>query len=155
MRLRTVRKHGPDLPGAAPGRFENEMAAVRGPTGTLVAALISGNFDKLAGGGVHNVDVVVVVGAAPTEGQQLAIGRPCRVDDVAFVWKVQFGLAGTVGIHEVKLGSAGAIADEGDGLTGFRIPTGRHACAVGAGQALGATTVDVGNVKLRIPLHRR
>src|SRR6267378_3527402 len=146
MRLRTVRKHGPDLPGAAPGRFENQMAAVRGPTGTLVAALVAGQFDKLARGGVHNVDVVVVVGAAPTEGQQLAVGRPRRVDDVAFVGQIQLGLAGAVGIHEVELGSAGAIADEGDGLTGFRIPTGRHTCTVGAGQALGAATVDVGNV---------
>src|SRR5467141_522938 len=122
------------------------MAAVRGPTGTLVATLVAGQFDKLAGGGVHNVDVVVVVGAAPTEGQQLTIGRRGRVDDVAFVGEVQFGLAGTVGIHEVELGSAGAIAHEGDGLTGFRIPTGRHASAVGAGQALGAPTVDVRNV---------
>src|SRR5882762_5159031 len=102
MRLRTVRKHGPDLPGATAGRFENEMAAVRGPTGTLVAALIAGQFDKLARGGVHDVDVV---GAAPTEGQQLAIGRPRRVNDVAFVWEVQLGLAGAVGIHEVELGS--------------------------------------------------
>src|SRR5436853_6490444 len=146
MRLRTVRKHGPDLPGAAPGRFENEMAAVRGPTGTLVAALVAGQFDKLAGGGVHDVDVVVVVGTAPTEGQQLAVGRPSGVDDVAFLWEVEFRLAGAVGIHEVELGSAGAVADEGDGLAGFRIPTGRHAGAAGAGQALGTATVGVGNV---------
>src|ERR1700674_2465125 len=142
MRLRTVRKHGPDLPGAAPGRFENEMAAVRGPTGTLVAALIAGQFDKLAGGGVHNVDVVVAVGAAQPNGKQLAIGPPSRVDDVAFVREVQFRLAGAVGIHEVELGSAGAITHEGDGLTGFRMPTGRHAGAAGAGQARGAGSVD-------------
>src|ERR1700731_870610 len=122
------------------------MAAVRGPTGTLVAALVAGQFDKLAGGCVHNVDVVVVVGTAPTEGQQLTIGRPGRVDDVAFVGEVQFGLAGAVGIHQVELGRAGAIAHEGDGLASFRIPTGRHACAVGIGQAFGAATADVGNV---------
>src|SRR5882762_2745196 len=61
-----------------------------------------GSVRKLARGGVHDVDVV---GAAPTEGQQLAIGRPRRVSDVAFVWEVQLGLAGAVGIHEVELGS--------------------------------------------------
>src|SRR6266550_769047 len=155
MRLRTVRKHSPDLPGAAAGRFENQMAAVRGPTGTLVAGLVAGQFDKLAGGGVHDVDVVVVVGAAPTEGQQLAVGRPRRVDDVAFVGQIQLRVAGAVGIHEVELGSAATIADEGDGLTGFQIPTGRHAGAVGVGQPFGAAAVDVGDVKLGIALHRR
>src|SRR6266478_1016598 len=131
------------------------MAAVRGPTGTLVAALDTGEFDKLAGSGVHDVDVVIVVGSTPTESQQLAIGRPRRVDDVAFVGEVQFRLAGAVGIHKVELRSAGAIADESDGLAGFRIPTGRHASAVGDGQALGAAAVDVGDEKLGIALHGR
>src|SRR6266513_417970 len=110
MRLRTVRKHGPDLAGATAGRFENEMAAVRGPTGTLVAALIAGQFDNLAAGGVHDVDVVVVVGSAPTEGQQLAIGRPRRVNDLDFVWEGQLGLAGVVAFHEGEQPSSGAIA---------------------------------------------
>src|SRR5438552_17840448 len=128
------------------------MAAVRGPTGTLVAALIAGQFDKLAGGGVHDVDVVVVVGAAPTEGQQLAIGGPRRVNDVAFVWEVQLGLAGAVVIHEVELGCAGAFADVGDGLTGFRRRTGRHACTVGDGHARDAATGDVGHVQPRLPV---
>src|SRR5712664_2891872 len=116
MRLRTVRKHGPDLPGAAAGGFENEMAAVRRPTGTLVAALVACQLYKLAGGGVHDVDVVIVVGAAPTESQQLAIGRPRRVDDITLVGEVQFRFAGAVGIHQVELWGAAAVADEGDGL---------------------------------------
>src|SRR5712691_187154 len=81
VRLRTVCQHGPDLPGAAAGRFENQVAAIGGPAGTLVAALVAGQLDDLPRGGVHDVDVVVVVGPAPTEGQQLAIGRPCGVDD--------------------------------------------------------------------------
>src|SRR5229473_6920131 len=152
MRLGAIGQHGPNLARAAACRFKNEVAAVGRPTGALVAALVAGQLDNLAGSGVHDVKVVIVVGAAPTESQQLAIGRPRGVNDITLVGEVEFRCAGTIGVHQVELGSAGAVADESDGLAGFRIPIGRGACAIGDGQALGAAAVDVGDVKLGIPL---
>src|ERR1700694_2441183 len=112
MRLGAVRQHGPDLARAAAGGFENEVAAVRGPAGALIAALVAGQLDELLRGGVHDVNVVVVVGPAPTESQQLTVRRPGWIDDVALVGQVEFGRAGAVGIHEVELWSAATIADK-------------------------------------------
>src|SRR5213592_1355332 len=57
----------------------------RGPTGAFVAPLVTRQLYNLAGSGVHDVDVVVVVGASPTESQELAVGSPRGVDDVALV----------------------------------------------------------------------
>src|SRR5260370_37393369 len=88
VRLGAIGQHGPYLPGAAAGGFENEVAAVGSPTGTLVAGLVTGQLHKLARGGVHNVGIVVVVGAAPTASQPLAIVRPSLIDDIAFVREV-------------------------------------------------------------------
>src|ERR1700737_1275554 len=84
-RLRPIGQHGPDLRGAAASRFENEMAAIGSPAWPFVAALVARQLDKLLRGGIHDVDVVVVVGAAPTESQQLAIGRPRGINDVTLV----------------------------------------------------------------------
>src|SRR5260370_37990721 len=80
---------------------------------------------------------------------------PGGVDDVTLVGEVQFGLAGAVGIHQVKLGSTAAVADESYGLAGFGIPARGHIRTVGNGQALGATAANIGDVKLGIALHRR
>ena len=51
----------------------------------------------LAGGGVHDVDVVIAVGTAPTEGEHLSVGRPGGIDDVAHVGQIEFGGVGAVG----------------------------------------------------------
>src|SRR4029077_6962594 len=112
--------------------FEDEVAAIGGPTGPFVAALVAGQFNNLPRRGVHDVNVIVVVGAAPTEGQELAIRRPGWIDDVALVWEIQFSGAGAVGVHLVELRSAAAIADEDNGLAGFRIPGRGHAGPVGS-----------------------
>src|SRR5437660_7661012 len=119
MWLRAIGQHGPDLPRAAAGRLEDKVAAVGSPAGALIAALVAGQLYNLAGSGVHDVDVVVVVGAAPAKSEELAIGSPGGIDDVALVGNVQLCGAGAVGIHQVQLGSAAAVADESDGLAGF------------------------------------
>src|SRR5450432_3719709 len=85
VRLSTVGQHGPNLPSTAAGGFENDVTPVRCPTGTLVAARVAGDLDDLMSGRVHDVDVVVAFGAAPTEGQNLAVGSPGRIDQVALV----------------------------------------------------------------------
>src|SRR5947207_7482265 len=82
MRLGTVGEHGPNLARTDTGArgFEDDMTAIGRPTGALVAALIAGQFNDLPGGGVHDVDVVVVVRATPTEGQQLADRKSTRLN---------------------------------------------------------------------------
>jgi len=150
-----VGKHGPDLAGAAAGGFEDEVAAVGRPTGTLVAAGIAGDFDGLAGDGVHDVNVVIAAGTAPTEGQELAVGRPGGIDDVAHVREIELLGVGAVGVHEIELRHAAAIADVGDGLAGLGIPRGRGVggTAVGEGDALGTIAAGVGDEDVGGPLH--
>src|SRR6266581_3154221 len=80
VRLGTVGEHGPNLSRAVTCGLKNKVASIRRPTGTLVAALIAGQLHELPGSRVHDVDIVVVVRTAPTEGQQLAVGRPGRID---------------------------------------------------------------------------
>jgi hypothetical protein len=48
VRLGAVGEHGPDLAGAAAGGFEDDVAAVRSPTGTFVAAHVAGEFEDAA-----------------------------------------------------------------------------------------------------------
>src|SRR5205823_6953938 len=155
MSLGTVGEHGPDLALAGTRGFKNKMAPIGGPTGTLVAALVAGEFEELPGRRVHDVKVVVVVRATPTESQQLAVRRPSGVNDIAFVGHVDFRDASAVDVHQVELGCAAAVADEGDGLSGLGIPRGRHVCAAGLSKALGTIAVDVTNIKLRVPLNGR
>ena len=76
MRLRAIGEHGPDLARAAARGFEHDVAAVRSPTGTFVAAGVAGDFDELPGGGFHDVDIVIAIGTAPTESEDLSVGRP-------------------------------------------------------------------------------
>src|SRR5205807_8812144 len=99
MRLRTVGEHGPNLAFARARGFKNQMAAIGRPTGTLVAALIAGQFENLHGSGIYDVEIVVIVRASPTESQQLAVGRPGWVDDIALVRHIEFRHTGTIGIH--------------------------------------------------------
>jgi|ERR1700722_9320712 len=153
MGLGAVGEHAPDLARAATSRFEHDVAAVGRPTGTFVAAGVASDFDNFAGGSFHYVDVVVAVGTAPTEGKNLSIGRPCGIDDVTHVGQIEFGDAGAVGVHGIKLRDAAAIADENDGLSSFRIPSGGSVGTVGIGKAPGAAAGGVGDVEFRIALH--
>src|SRR5208282_1619354 len=147
--LGAVGEHGPDLARAGAGRFEDDMAAVGSPAGALVArAGVWREIDDVLRSGLHDVEIVVAVGTAPTEGKDLPIGRPGGIDDVAFVRKIEQVHVGTVGVHHVELGDAAAVADEDDALTGFGVPGGRGAAAGGEGEALGFAAVDVGDVKL-------
>src|ERR1700731_4806064 len=123
------------------------MATVGRPAGAFVAAGVPGDFDNFARRSFHHVDVVVAVGAAATEGEDLSIGRPCGIDDVAHVGQIEFGDAGAVGVHGIKLRDAATIADEYDGLSSFRIPGGGSVGAVGIGKAPGAAAGGVGDVE--------
>ena len=76
MRLSSVRKHGPDLPRTGARGFENDVAAIRRPTWALIAASVARQFNNLAARDIHDVDVIVIVGPAPTKSEQLSIGRP-------------------------------------------------------------------------------
>src|SRR3974390_44912 len=67
VRLRAIGEHGPDLAAATASGFKDEVAAVGSPGGAFVAALIASEFADLAGGGVHDVDVIVAGRAAPGE----------------------------------------------------------------------------------------
>src|SRR3974390_3486785 len=100
------------------------MTAIWGPAGAFIAALVAGQFADLARSDVHNVDVIVAGWAAPRKSEELAVGRPGRIDDVTHVGEIEFLRVGAVGVHEVELGCAAAIADEGDEVTGLRIPGG-------------------------------
>jgi len=133
------------------------VAAVGSPTGAFVAAGIASDFDGLTRDDVHNVDVVVTTGPAPTEGKQLSIGRPSGIDDVTHVWQIKFLGVGAVGVHEIELRNATAIADIGDGLTGLWIPCGGGVGSVGGGEgdALGAIAAGIADVKVRGALHGR
>src|SRR5580658_3403180 len=121
------------------------MAAVGSPAGALVAASrVRREIDDVLGGRLHDVDIVVAVRAAPTEGQELTVGGPGGVDDVTLVREIEQVHVGAVGVHHVELGDTAAIADEDDGLAGLGVP-GRRS----------ATAVDVGDVEFGIASHGR
>src|ERR1700739_4503143 len=63
VRLRAVGEHGPDLPGAAARGFEDDVTAIGSPTGAFIAPGIASEFADLAGGHVHDVDIVIAAGA--------------------------------------------------------------------------------------------
>ena len=108
--LASIGQHGPDLAGAGTRGLKNNVPAIGRPTGTFVASHVVGQFDNLPAGDFHHVDVVIVGGSAPTEGQKLAVGRPRWIDQVTFVRQIEVGGVGTVGIHQVKLRDAAAVA---------------------------------------------
>ncbi len=151
--MRAIGKHSPDLALTVAGGLEDDVAAIRSPTGALVLAAVAGDLTDLAGGGFHDVDVEVAVGTSPTEGDHLAVGRPRRVDQIAFVWKTEFASVGAVGVHEVELGYASAIADEYDALAGLGVPCWRGACGVGKGDTLGAAAVGVDDEEFGVAEH--
>src|SRR5215469_13623931 len=155
MRLGTVGDHGPNLALARACRFKDKVAAIGCPAGALVASLIAGQFAELLGSGVDDEKVVVIVRSSPAEGQQQAVGRPCGVDDVTFVRKVEFADTGAVGVHQIELGSAATVADKRDRLAGLGIPSGRHVGAVGMGKAFWVEAVYVTDVEFGVPLHGR
>lgn len=153
MGLGTVGEHAPDLARAAASRFVHDVTTVGSPAGAFVAAGVAGDLDDFAGGGLHDVDVVIAGRTAPTEGKNLSVGGPRGIDDVAHVGEIKFGDAGAVGVHGIKLRDAAAVADENDGLSSFRIPGGGSVGAIGIGKAPGAAAVGVGDVEFRIAGH--
>src|SRR6266446_2957249 len=122
MGLRPVRKHNPDLPLAVARGFKNNVTAVGRPTGPLVAALVAGQLDDLTRGGLHHVNVVVPAGPPPTERQDLSVGRPSRVDQVALVRKVELDVVRAVRVHHIELGDASAVTDVYDALSRLGVP---------------------------------
>src|ERR1700739_3255397 len=120
--LASIGQHGPDLPGAGTRGFKNNVSPVGRPAGTLVAPHVVSQFDNLAAGDFHDVDVVIIAGSAPTEGEKLAVGCPRWIDQIAFVGQIEVGGIGAVGIHEIEFWNSAAVADKRDALAGFRIP---------------------------------
>jgi len=89
------------------------------------------------------------------EGEQLAVGSPSRVDEVALVGNVELGGVGAVGVHLIELGNSATIADEDNGVAGLRIPSRGSAGAVGKSEALGAAAAGVADEEFGIAEHRR
>src|SRR6266851_3896466 len=85
-RLGAIGQHGPDLPGAGTRGFKNKVPSIWSPTGALVAPGVARQFYDLTAGNFHHVYIVVAGRATPTECQQLAVGRPGRINQIAFVW---------------------------------------------------------------------
>src|SRR5580704_18798585 len=129
------------------------MAAVGSPAWTLVAASVAGDLDDAARGGVHDVNVVIVVGSAPAKREERTIRRPGRVDQIPLVRKIEFDGIGTVGVHHIELGDAAAVADVDDGSAGLWIPARGCAGAVGEGKTLRRTAIGVGNEDFGVPEH--
>src|SRR6266853_3715978 len=152
-RLSAIGQHGPDLPGAGARGFKNKVPSIWSPTGAFVASCVVGQFDDLAAGDFHDVDVIIITRPAPTERQQLAVGRPGRINQITFVREVEILRVGAVGIHQVQLGYAAAIADKRDGLAGFWIPSWRGAGAVRKRQAFEIAASGIGGKKFRIAVH--
>src|ERR1700732_1159835 len=113
------------------------MAALRRPAGAFVAADVARQLDQLMRGDFHDVEIVISAGPTPTECQQLAVRRPCRVNDISLIGKVNFCLARTIGVHNVELRNSSAVADESHLLAGLWIPRRRSARAGGKGDAFG------------------
>src|SRR6267154_1667198 len=122
MGLRAIGKHGPDLALAVAGGLEDDVAAIGSPTGTLVLAAVAGDLTDLAGGGIHDVDVEIAVGASPTEGDHLTVGRPRRVDQITFVGKSKFAgvSAGGVGKGDTLGAAAVGVDDKEFGIAEHR-----------------------------------
>src|SRR5258708_30318715 len=99
MGLRAVREHGPDLSLAIARGFKDDVAAVGRPTGALVLTTVARDLNDLARGPLHDVDVVIAVGAAPTKGDHLAVGRPGRIDEGALLGQVATGVVAALSAH--------------------------------------------------------
>ena len=131
------------------------MAAVRRPTGAFVASSVARQFDNLPAGDIHYVDVIVIVGPAPTEGEELSIGCPGGIDEVALVRQIEIRGVSAVGVHQIQLGNTGAIADEGDGLSSLWIPGRGSAGTISEGKALEIPAACVDGIEFGIAAHRR
>ena len=118
--LGAVGEHGPDahVVGAAVGGVGvDDVAVVGRPGGEVAAAAVVGELGPFPGGDLHDVDVLSAgrsgaVLAVPGEGEELSVGRPGGRGGVSSVGHLLH--AGAVGVHDVELGQAGAVADEGD-----------------------------------------
>src|SRR5262249_33233756 len=104
---------------------------------------------------VHDVNVIVAGRTAPTEGDEFAVRRPGGIDEIALVREIEFGGVGAVGVHEIELGNAAAIADIYDGLCGLGVPSGGDVgdISVRECKALRTQAIGVDDVDFRIALH--
>src|SRR5208282_122484 len=100
--LGAVGEHGPDLARAGARGLENEVAAVGSPGGAFVAAAIAGDFDNVARGDVHDVDVEIAAGAPPGESEKLSVGRPSRVNEITLIRDIELLRVGAVNAHQIK-----------------------------------------------------
>src|SRR5229473_1362271 len=95
----------------------------------------SGKLPRLSAIGQHGPDLPGA-GTRGFKNKVPAIRRPGRINQITFVREVEILRVGAVGIHQVQLGYAAAVADKCDRLAGFGIPGRRGAGAVGEGKAL-------------------
>src|ERR1700732_3301147 len=153
MSLGAIGEHGPNLTLAVARGLENDMAAVGSPTGALVFAAVAGNLANIARGRIHDVNVVIAVRAAPTEGDHLAVRRPGRIDEIALVGQIQLARVSAIGIHHVELGNTATITDENDALASLGVPRRGGAGGGGIGDALGPAAGGVDNEKFGVTEH--
>src|SRR5579863_6369109 len=72
-RLGAVGEHAPDLTRTVARGFEDDMATIGRPARALVAAArVRSEIDDFLRRRIHDVNVVIAVGAPPTEGEELA-----------------------------------------------------------------------------------
>src|ERR1700739_893872 len=98
------------------------MPPIGRPTWSLVASDVPGQFDELMTDDLHDVKVVVSIAAPPAKREELAVGRPRRIDHVAHVREIDLGLIGPVSVHDEELRDAAAVTDKSDLLARLRVP---------------------------------
>src|SRR5260370_20755490 len=142
--LSAVGEHGQNLPLAVARGLKHQMTAVGRPTGPLVFAAVARDLHDIVSCRFHQIDIEVAVGPPPTERQQLTVGRPGWVDQVAFVRHGDFRRAGAIRVHHVQLRNAATVADEYYALAGLRVPR-------RGGAGAGCKSLALGTASYRAP----
>src|SRR5215471_9371737 len=126
------------------------MHAIRRPPRIFVAAHPFRQLNGLALDDVHDEDVEIsrLIAARPGEGDELAVGAPGRIGDVAFSGGEHLGSA-AVEVHAPELLTAGAAGDEKDFVAGFWIHSRRDFDEAVARDALKVAAVHVSDTDLR------
>src|SRR4051812_6279462 len=104
--LGAIGQHCPDLAMSADLSLKDDVPAVWGPGGKIVAAGLMGELQPTLAGDIHDVDVLPArrarpVFAIPTEGEHGSVGSPGRRDRVASIRQALD--VGSVLIHCVDL----------------------------------------------------
>src|SRR5215471_15381720 len=99
------------------------MAAIRRPTGEIVAPGVMGQLYELPRCNIHQINVLPsrstgTIMPDPREGQRHAVWGPCRRDSIPLLCNLLHVAA--VRVHEEDLRQSGASADPGNLGIGLR-----------------------------------